>query len=415
MNALMKRYGHWLALLALALVLAWHLASWRKAENQDRENRDLRGRIEAANEPARTRGGNKSSVARGEWREVATRMVRLGDREELDDLPEWLDLLEQISEMSTKELLGALDEVASGDLDADARELLEEHLARTLIEKDPRLALESLAERIGEEEGGVSWQLSAALGAWARQDPAGAAAWMDRQIAQGRFESKSLDETSTSRIEFEGELIEVLLDQQPDDAGSRLEALPADERRTTLEQVDLVNLSPSAQVTYANLMRQTVPPEEQEGLFSQAVSELLMDGGLPEVADFMNRIEATPQERADSSKQAAGHHLDEIASERPVTMEDLHSLRNWIGQQAGGPVERIAGESLAEAARWGGEFTVQAALDLAMDFHLAGGDAELPRALISSLDPEMDEERLPELLQRLANPQERQSYAEQIE
>lgn len=415
MTFLLKHPRYLAILVALAAVLVWHLSTWGKASKRSKENQELRGRIESASgQPAD--GGTRTGLAPArEWRQVAARMVDLGDREDLSDLPEWLDLLEDISEMSTRELIDALEEIPGKGLNAEARELLEEHLTSALIAKDPQLALTHLADRIGDEEGGVAWQLPSALGAWARQYPGAAAAWMDQQIAAGRFESTTLDGSSGVRIEFEAELIEVLLTEDPASASARVSALPEDQRQIALEQVDLTALSAAGQVSYAELMRQSVPPDEDGALFSQAVSELLMDGGLDKVAEFMDRIGASPEERASSSKQAAGHHLGEIATERVVSLDDLNSLRQWLGGQVAGPAERIAGEALAEASQWGEEFTVRDALNLAIEFHQSGGSADLPLALIAELAPDRDQEDASSLLQRLADPEERARFAAEIE
>jgi hypothetical protein len=198
-------------------------------------------------------------------------------------------------------------------------------------------------------------------------------------------------------------------------ASARVSALPEDQRQIALEQVDLTALSVEGQIAYANLMRQVVPPDEDGAVFSQAVSELLAEGGLDEVAEFMNRINASPEERAGSSKQAAGHHLGEIATERAVSLADLNSLRQWLGSQVDGPVEHIAGEALAEASQWGEEFTVRDALNLAIEFHQAGGSPDLPLALIEALDPDMEDKDASSLLQRLTDPEQRARYAAEIE
>ncbi|MCF7733387.1 MAG: hypothetical protein K9N23_16980 [Akkermansiaceae bacterium] len=71
------------------------------------------------------------------------------------------------------------------------------------------------------KQSGIKWHLPNALREWAKQDPAKAGAWLDQQIAAGKFASKTLDGSSQFRTQFESVMSGVLFPSDPDAAGRR--------------------------------------------------------------------------------------------------------------------------------------------------------------------------------------------------
>ena len=108
-------------------------------------------------------------------------------------------------------------------------------------------------------------------------------------------------------------------------------------------------------------------------IFHHVISELVPDGGYAKVAEFLDGIQATPEERAVSARQAANSQLEEIAGERAVTREDVDAMREWLDRQAPGTADRVTGESLADAAQEGGEFGFEEASKLALEYHRSAG------------------------------------------
>ncbi|MEI6494344.1 MAG: hypothetical protein WCO94_17495 [Verrucomicrobiota bacterium] len=97
--------------------------------------------------------------------------------------------------------------------------MLEQMLIGPLIEKDPEYALTHFIDCLQDEQSGIKWHLPNALREWAKQDPAKANAWLDQQIAAGKFDSRTLDGKSQFRMQFEGVMLGILFPSDPDAAG----------------------------------------------------------------------------------------------------------------------------------------------------------------------------------------------------
>jgi hypothetical protein len=233
------------------------------------------------------------------------------------------------------------------------------------------------ADRIQDESDGVCWQLAGALSEWAKRDLAAATAWFDQEITAGRFESKSLDGQSEVRLEFEAALLNQLLGSAPKAAAARLTALPEGQRRTALEQIDTAEMSLSGQQVYMDLLRKLVPQDERGDALSHLISEVVPDGNYPKITQFLNLIQATPEERTVVTRAAVGNQLEEISGERAVTKSDLETMRTWLKQQAPTAVDRLTGEALGQAIQNGGDFDFTQAAALVSEYHQSSGNDDL--------------------------------------
>lgn len=290
---------------------------------------------------------------------------------------------EQVAEMSADEMIVALDEMAGMELSAEEREMLESAIVGNLIKEDPQLALERFADRISSPDG-VGWQLSAALQQWARDDLGAATAWLDRQIAEGKLDSKSLEERSEMRLQFEAALLASLLAEHPDAAARRLADLPADLRREVLQQLPFDELSTAEQAEYAGLVRALVPASEREGSFAHAASELVGSGDLADVGNFLDSVNASPRERAAAAGDAANSYLRNLAAEGPVTAAEVDAMRHWLGREAPALTDSITGKALAEAAQQRGKFAFEDAASLVLQYQASSGNDAVLVAFLQS-------------------------------
>lgn len=272
---------------------------------------------------------------------------------------------------------------------------------------DPELALATFANRLNGDDPGMVRRLAKAFGRWAAEDPAAAAAWLDRQIADGLFESKSLDGRSLARMEFEAALLGILLSTDEAAAAARLAELPEDQRREVMERIPVSELSPAGQSAYAALIRNLIPPDERPGSFSHVASELAADGGFSGVGAFLDRIAATPAERAVSAREAANTRLKKIAAARAVTRDDVETMREWVKRQAPGTVDRVTGEALAEAAQGSGKFSFEEASRLALEYHAGSGNDDVLAAFLESFAAHSNLTRALTLAREISDPKRR--------
>jgi hypothetical protein len=412
-------------LLALIVVVAWNLSRWQAVSHQETANRILRERVNEA--PVMKSGVSRSSGASDrakragifsegvplDWQEVARKLKEVQSRG-IGDPRSALAIKKRLSAMSTDELLAALADVASLGLDPEQRAELEEMLVEPLIEKDPELALKTFASRLQDDDDGVAWQLSSAFGEWLKKDRVAAQAWFDSQIAAGLFESKSLDGQSQARLEFEAALLGNLLGSDLASAGQRIALLPEDQRREALEQIPFAELSPEAQRDYAALVRDLIPQDERDGSFTHVISSLVPEGGYEKVDAFLDGIQATPEERAVSAREAANSQLQTIAEDRAVTRDDVETMRRWLDQQAPGTKDRVTGEALADAAQDGGEFTFADASKLALEYNRNSGNDDVLVAFLESFAARSNLEAALPLVDKISDPKRRQEILDKL-
>lgn len=408
---------------ALVLAGAWNAVQLRSISSLESDISGIEEKISkalpAGDVPAALstgRPGKSPPAARKgprDWQQLAAGLLELEDGG-MSDLRAGVSFQQELAGMNKEEMIAALDEIAGLDLSDDSREALESLIIGPLVREDPQLALERFADRVSGESGAIGWQLSSALRDWARQDLAGATAWFDRQIAEGRFDSKTLDGRSEERTRFESALMQSLLASDPEAASQRLAAIPEAERREVLEQIAFPELGPGDQQTYAELVRQLVPQDERAGSFAHIASELVDDSGYGKVSGFLDAVHATPAERAAAAMQTAESRLQSLGSEREVTRADVDSLREWLTRQAPGEVDTITGKALAEAAQADGEFGFEKASQLALQYQKGSSNDDVLVAFLKSYSARSNLEQAIELAGQIADGKRRAEILNQL-
>lgn len=290
---------------------------------------------------------------------------------------------QRMEAMSAGEIIATLDEIAALDLPADAHSNLEWTLFDSLARKDPALALKLIEDRAGTGSFLYSHLISATLQAWALKDSVAAGAWFDRQIAAGTFASKALNGVSDSRQMLESALIAVLLSSAPDAAARRLAALPEDQRGSVLRMYSLTTVPEENQVAHAQLIRAQVPTKDQAGTIAAQARFLFNPGDYSSVTAYLDRIDATPGERA-ACASMAGQDMNPRSGSNHVTREDIDGLREWVGNQAPDLVATVTGKALGDAAQGNRKMEFQTAADLAVEYSVASGNDEVLAAFLAS-------------------------------
>ncbi len=404
---------------ALVLVIAWNSFQMRSISSLEQDAGALREKIFTAlasgNSPTSTasRLGKTTLSSRKQlrdWQGLSAKLLEMENDRGLSGLRAGVDFQQELTGMTKEEMIASLDEIAALDLSAEARETLESLLLAPLIREDPQLALERFADRIGGDSSEMGWQLSSALRDWAKMNLAGATAWFDREIAAGRFDSKSLDGRSETRTLFESALMQSLLSSDPEAAGQRLAAIPEDQRREVLEQIAFPELSPQDQQIYAALVRQLVPEDERAGSFAHIASELVDESGYDKVSNFLDAANATAEERVASATQTAESRLQTLGSEGDITRAEVDSLREWLTRQAPGKVDSITGKALAEAAQNEGKFQFAEASQLALQY----GSDDVLVAFLQSYSARSNLEEAIQLADRISNENRRAEVLKQL-
>lgn len=343
-----------------------------------------------------------------DWKKLAEQFAEMQQNGGVGDMRSMMRFQQRLQSMTTEELVAALDEIAKLDIPAESRTILEQMLTRPLMESDPELALTRFSDRLQDDRGAMSWQLANAFSKWADMDPDKAVAWFDQQIAAGKFDSKSLDGRSHARLQFEGALIRTLLATNPEAAGSRLETLPEDQRADALRQFSFGQLKEENQKAFAEMVRGHVPEDERNGVISQIASRMVSQGDYQQVTEYLDRIEATPAERADSASQAANSKIQMLANQKGVTREDIDAMREWVGTQSKETVDKSTGSALAAATQGNGTFKFSDAAALAVQYHESSGNDDVLVSFLGGWEASQNKELSLKLAEKISDEKRRE-------
>jgi hypothetical protein len=357
--------------IALALAGLWIANQRRSISTLEEANAALQWHLIVARSSSPAKGPKPGAATQAtktkvplEWEKIAAQLLESDRSGLIGDLRTMTQFQQRLQTMSKEELCGLM-------------------FLEPLAAKDPELALTRFVGGVQDDSIELSWQLSNILKPWATKDPAKASAWLDQQLATGKFDSKSLNDHSFSRNMFEASLINVLLGTAPDEASRRLGAISPELRVIVLSQHPFEQLKEENQLAFGRLVREQVPENQQMELISRQASNVGFREGFAGVTRFMDRIAATPAERVAWVEQSAGSLFQSTIQEKKATREDLDTLREWTTRQAPASTDRITGNAIANAMRNGRKLDYAAASELALHYHQASGNDDV---LISFLD-----------------------------
>ena len=390
--------------VALVIAGGWLASQHQSITRLEQESSILRKSMAAGSSGAEddSPGAKKALSAKAakdkeplDWKKIAAQFAEMRKNDDIDNIDNIYNMdnmrtmmrfKHRLQTMTKEELVAALDEIAALDLTAKSRARLEQMLLEPLIQKDPELALTHFIDHIQNENSGLNYYLSGALQELAKKDPVKASAWFNQQIAAGKFDSKSLDGRSKPRQQFERALIEVLLASDPDAAGHRLGAIPEDQRHEVLNTFDFPFCRERNELAFAKLVRSQVPADEQADTLAKQGSDLVFDGGYSKVTEYLDRIEATPAERAKCAEEAAKWKLWD-QDDKKVTRENLDEMREWVTTQAPEALASITGKYLGEAVEGHHKMEFSEAADLALQYNQISGNDDVLINFLESLLP----------------------------
>lgn len=327
-------------------------------------------------------------VAKGkepiDWKQMATHLAEMRQGGGMVDMRTMVRLQQRVQSLDKDELVAALDEIAAMELPEESRQMLEQMLIGQLCQKDPEMALTRYLDRLSDERGAMSWQLSNAMKEWTKKDPAKATAWFDQQIAAGKFESKSLDGRSRPRLQFEGALIANLLSSDPAAAAARVAALPGNQRGEVLRHYSGNDVKDGDQLAFADLVRGQVPESEQAQTLAQIASHKAFGDGYTAVTDYLDRIKATPAERAKCVEEAAEAKIQHLSREKKITREDIDTMREWATTQSPDTIGQVTGSVLARSTQMNQKLEFSEATALALQYHEESGNDEVLTGFLSA-------------------------------
>ena len=313
------------------------------------------------------------------WTEFVRKFEALkkegGGRTRSEDMG-WMHLIERrLQAMPKEQLIAELERISALDVAPPSGDIIKEMVMTPLTRKAPELGLIKFMERPSADTDNWS-EPNDALKQWAMKTPDEASAWLDSQIAAGKLDSKSLDGKNELRLMFEKTLIGVLLSSDPDAASRRIIQLPQNQRGDVLTGQPI---APEKQNDFAKLVRQQLSEPDQVRVFSELAYLSVSKQGYASASECLNRIEATPAERAASIEHVATSHFQQLTRNgEPITRKQVDALREWADSISPESTDIITGKALGSANSGGGRQTSFAALgELAVQYSEARGNDDV--------------------------------------
>ena len=365
--------------VAVLLTGAWIGLQRNTASELRREITVINERIHQARSiadaEARDGGGkkDKAKTDKIDWKDLAGKMkdMRDGDGQDIRTMMRMQRLL---MDLTAEELCTQLDEIAALDIEENVRKQLQGMIMGSLAEKDPKLALERFGKDLQDDEFGVSWQMSHALGKWADKEPAAAAAWLDKRIAEGGMESKSLDGRNSSLVRFESSLVGALLKTDPAAATARVKALNEAQREQFFQQGFFFQLGKESEGTYAKLARETMPADKISGILADTARNLVRQGGFERVDGFIASSAATDGEKQTIVERVLKNKITD-SGDGKINTEEMDKARAWGKSQSPAVVDKATGEALANSLWQGADYNK--ASEIVLKYNDAGSNDEV--------------------------------------
>jgi hypothetical protein len=385
----MKVYPWLFPAAALLVTGGWIFSTHQSAATVRQEIAQLTERIQLAQRYDQDQARGKEAEAKAkrdadkkiDWKSIAAKMgqSRMGGMPR--DMREMMRMQRVILDMSAEEIVAQMDQIAALGLDKQVSDQLIGMLIGALADKDPKLVLDRFSDRIGEERGSLSWQLGDAFRKWTSKDATAATAWLDAQISAGKFDSKSLDGKSQSRLAFESGLIGSLLAADPTAASARVMALPAEQRKELLNQGFYMQLKPENEGNFAKLARESLSKEEAaEVMANMAGNYIFQSDGYDKVDHFISSTQASEAEQKAIVEKAFQNTI--YRKQGKTDEATIEKARDWAQKYAPDSVDQMTGQSLGQVASVGNSFETNS--NLALKYQEKTGNDDVLVAFLKS-------------------------------
>ncbi len=329
-------------LLAAAGGLGFFLLQHRSAGKLEEENARLSQRIEAwekrveSSAEEENSGLNAKALVKSGPSGMAklAAILRGADSGNPAAFRESLMLGSQFRTLDAASLERMIADARASDLSEEDRERIVGKLLDVLVEKDPARAFAVIEEGFaGKTSRQIHHQLLVRSGLfekWILRDGPQALAWLDKQIAAGLFESRSLAGTSRVRQEYEALIFLRTKD------GSRIAALDPLDRLPTLQSWYFQSLKPEEQADFAKVVRTSgLKPSEVAEALKPLLNRAMQSGDLAGADAFFERVSPTPEELPRLSEAAAGNAMFALGKKADqLTGDEVPAIRSWLADKS---------------------------------------------------------------------------------
>jgi hypothetical protein len=320
-------------------------------------------------------------------------------------LPSNARLLGAFESMDVAALILALDDIAAAGLLTADRELLERHLAKLLIFKDPETGFSRFCV---PSRGEWSFILGALFSDWVQRDPDLSVAWLRRHLVEG----------GTVFDRMISEPFFTVLGDDPALSASILAVLPENKRLESLRGLGVASLlEPDRQPEWARILRANLPDGDRLKAIAWPLGNWSDGDGSPmllaEVDAYLERIEATSEERHACVLQVATQRRSwrDSHREEPAFADGLERMRAWVGGQS----PELVAEATLRALEYEADFgSFAEASEIAILLHEETGAEAYLHAVLKDVHRTDEHENVRRILDRVTDEARLEQYREQI-
>ncbi len=424
-------YRNLLLPLVVMLAAAYLLISQSRAISLVRERASLlRQQIAALADPISGAGILEKSIATRNqtsakasinWRRIAE-ITGYDGSDGIFAKQELLRAKIRIQAMTPAELLATLAGIKELGLDVRSRMEIDGMLITALGEKDPEAALTYLATPANDSIG-FSWGIiNPILATWTKTDLPAAISWFDRMIAAGSFDSTALDEKNYRRIRVEAVLLAQLSISDPAGAARRLNAYSGEDRSiifVALSQFDRYTAETTDEkelISRVILAKACLPAGAQAEIIAKTISPYSVAGDYEKIDRFLDRVDATPEERAASIAAAARERFGKLSREDHLTLEEVDRFRNWATIHSLEKIDEVTGGALAMVAsnHRNGSDPREKIIELISHKQESSGNDEVLLGFIRNWPQWGDAEKARSLADKIRDPELRDQFLESL-
>ncbi len=166
---------------------------------------------------------------------------------------------------------------------------------------------------------------------------------------------------------------------------------------------------------YAGIVRQVLPKQAGAKVIADLLYEIPISDDYSSVTHYLDKIQATPEERAVCVRETAMKRTIELGEMRKVTRQDLDKLRGWVTSQTPGAEDVLTGKILGRALRMQNSLAFSEAAELAMEYQESAQNDEILSSLIETRDGIGSPDEVRALAGRITNEELRNRILKSIE
>ncbi len=342
-----------------------------------------------------------------DWKLIAEMMAETrGNRGMPSNIKAMLKLQQKMMELTEDEIADGLEKISALDLEPSVADMIKQSLLSQLGEKNPKAALAALGDPITKQSDSLFWTQKQIFGKVAKEDPAAATTWLDKNIKDGKLESTSLNHHQDIRLSLEGTLINQLISSDYAAAKSRLDAFSTEEKSNILSSTPQ-GLNGDGAGNFLKLARESLPPEEASQTITNSLGSTYYDD-LSKISKDIKNIPLSGTEKSKVVERLASNY-----SANSNSKSKFDDIYQWSKTESPGQEATIVANALSNDQNRLND--PQSGLKKALTVSESLGDSDILTSFVSKFSSEGNEMTVERQLEKFKDPALAEKYRALVE